>query len=267
MPFYKKLISTLFLSLLLTACAPKERGEHEVVVGTITGPETELMIETVKVAEQKFHLHIKIVEFEDYITPNVALAEGSIDANMFQHQPYLNAMVKERGFSELIAIGKTFIYPMGIYSKKITQLEETPHQAKVGIPIDPSNGARALLLLEKAKLITLKTHDVSLLTKADILENPKQLQLIEMDAAQLPRTLDDLTLAVINTNYAIPAHLVPNKDALILEDKDSPYANLVAARKADTHQPKYHQLMDALHSPEVAQKADQLFQGQAVKAW
>ena len=255
------------LSLLLVACAPKERGEQELTIGTITGPETQLMQAAQKVAEQKFHLHIKIVEFEDYITPNVALAEKSIDANMFQHKPYLDAMVQERGFGELVAVGKTFIYPMGIYSKKITTLDELPMQGRVGIPIDPSNGARALLLLEKAKLITLKTHDVTHLTKSDILENPKQLSFHEMDAAQLPRALEDLTLAVINTNYAIPAHLTPTKDALFLEDKDSPYANLVVIRQEDLNKPKYHQLMEALHSPEVLHEADILFQGQAVPAW
>ena len=262
-----KLLGIGFLSLLLLACAPKERGAHDMTVGTITGPETELMQVAQKVAEQKFHLHIKIVEFEDYITPNLALAEKSIDANMFQHQPYLDAMVQERGFDQLVALGKTFIYPMGIYSKKITQLEDLPMDATVGIPIDPSNGARALLLLEKAKLITLKTQDVTRLTKSDILENPRQLSFKEMDAAQLPRSLEDLTIAVINTNYAIPAHLLPSKDALLVEDKDSPYANVVVIRKEDLNQPKYQQLMEALHSPEVRHEADFLFQEQAIPAW
>jgi D-methionine transport system substrate-binding protein len=249
------------------ACVPKERGANELTIGTITGPETELMQAAKKVAEQKFHLHIKIVEFEDYITPNLALAEKSIDANMFQHKPYLDAMVQERSFDQLVTLCKTFIYPMGIYSKKLANLEDLPIQSTVGIPIDPSNGARALLLLEKAKLITLKTHDVAHLTKADILENPKQLSFHEMDAALLPRSLADLTLAVLNTNYAIPAHLIPNKDALLLEDKDSPYANLVVIRKEDLNKPKYHQLMEALHSPEVLHEAEVLFQGQAVQAW
>jgi D-methionine transport system substrate-binding protein len=249
---------------LLTACSAK-RPDNELYVGTLTGPETDIMQTAQKVAQEKYGLHIKIIEFEDYVTPNVALVEKSIDANMFQHQPYLDSMVNERHF-KIVSLGKTFIYPMGLYSKKFTQLKDIPNHAMVGIPIDPSNSARALLLLERAGLIKLNTQHITQISLANIIENPKHLHIQEMEAAQLPRALNDMALAAINANYAYPAHFTL-QNALFSEDKYSPYANIVAVRQGEAQDKRFLQLMDALHDPAVVQKAETLFSGGAVPAW
>ncbi len=262
MTFRKWLLIALFT--LLTACSAK-RPDNALYVGTIAGPETDIMQTAQKIAQEKYGLHIKIIEFEDYVTPNVALVEKSIDANMFQHQPYLDTMVNERHF-KIISLGKTFLYPMGLYSKKFTQLKDIPHHATVGIPIDPSNEARALLLLENAGLIKLNTQHIAQISLANIIENPKHLHIQPMEAAQLPRAFNDLALAAINTNYAIPAHLTL-ENALWVEDKHSPYANVVAVRQGESHDKRFEQLMKALHDPAVIQKAKERFSNGAVPAW
>lgn len=262
-----KIFSILFLFCvsLMTGCHPAPKDPHVLKVGTIEGPETQLMEVAAKVAKQKFNLEVQIVIFSDYNMPNVALNDGSIDANMFQHQPFLNAAVKAHQFN-LVAIGKTFIYPMGVYSKKIKNLAQIKPKAVVAIPNDPSNEARALLLLEQAKLIQLKNYSFKV-TPLDIANNPQQLQFKELDAAQLPRALDDVDLAVINTNYAIPAGLLPTRDALFLENKNSPYANILVVKTTDKNDPRFQQLIEALHAKEVVLKADALFQKQAIQAW
>ncbi len=182
-----------------------------------------------KVAAQKYHLTVEIVPFTDYNMPNEALSDGSIDANMFQHQPYLDAAIKAKGY-KIVAVAKTFVYPMGVYSKKITKLAALKPGAVVAIPNDPSNGARALLILQKAGLITLKPSAGATATIADISRNPKKLRFKEIDAAQLPRTLPDVDLAAINTNYAMIAGLIPSRDALFMKAQ-SPYANLIVVLK------------------------------------
>lgn len=258
------LISILCFSLV--ACSPKPRGDKEINIGTISGPETELVNVAKNVAAHRYGLKLNIIAFEDYVVPNTALAEGELDANMFQHQPYLDIVLAKKGY-QLSSIGKMYIYPMGIYSKKYKSLEELPPNAKIGIPNDPSNAARALRLLAKAKLITIpEVNDFELSPKL-IDSNPKNLVIKEFAAAQLPRVLADLDAAVINTNYAIPAKLLPHKDALFLEESDSPYANVVVVRTSEKHEEKYHQLMESLHSPEVQEAAKRLFQDQAIPAW
>lgn len=257
------LISLFFVFIL--GCQQKSRDEHEIYIGTISGPETELMEVAKTVAKEKYNLEVKIFEFEDYTMPNTALAEGSIDANMFQHQPFLDIANQERNFN-LISIGKMYIYPMGIYSKRYTQLQSLPAGAKIGIPNDPSNEARALKLLEKAGLITLSEATDLQLTPDKIKQNPKNLHFQEVTAAQLPRSLDDFDAACINTNYALAASLSP-ADALFKEDKDSPYVNIVVINNADKDKEKFKQLMLALHSEEVEAKAKELFGEYALPGW
>jgi D-methionine transport system substrate-binding protein len=262
-----RLIAAGLCLLALTACNQnKTEATNQIRVGTIAGPETELMEIARQVAAQRYNLDIKIVQFEDYTMPNAALADGSIDANAFQHLPYLEAAMKAKGY-KLAVIGKTFIYPMGIYSRKITDLTQLRDGATVAIPNDPSNEARALLLLQRAKLITLKPNvDISA-TINDIQNNPKHLVIKEIDAAQLPRVLPDVDLAIINTNYAMVANLLPTRDALFIERPDSPYANLIVVRAGEENKPQFQQLVNAFHSAEVLQKAHKLFQGQAIPAW
>ncbi len=255
------------LCLLALGCSQKERGEHEIYIGTISGPETELVEVAKKVAAERYNLKLTIINFEDYVMPNTALAEGEIDANMFQHQPYLDVVLSKQKYA-IEPIGKMFIYPMGIYSKKVKDLADLPKGAVIGIPNDPSNAARALRLLAKAKLIAIPQNINDLeLTPKKIYANPHELVIKEIAAAQLPRVLSELDAAVINTNYAIPAGLIPHRNALFLEDKDSPYANIVVIRSSDKDKEKYHQLMQALHSDEVLAASKRLFADQAIPAW
>jgi D-methionine transport system substrate-binding protein len=261
----KSLLISLF-GLFLIGCTQQQRGANEIIIGTITGPESELVETAKKVADERYGLKLTIVNFEDYVIPNTALAENEIDANMFQHQPYLDIVLEKKQYA-ITPIGKMFIYPMGIYSKKHKQLSELPNGAVIGIPNDPSNGARALRLLAKAKLITIPNINDLELTAQKITSNPHQLVIKEIVAAQLPRVLNDLDAAIINTNFAIPAGLSPSKDALALEDRNSPYANIVVVRTSEKDEEKYRKLMDALHSPEVQEQAKKLFSDQAIPAW
>jgi len=258
------LISLMCLSLV--ACSPKERADNELLIGTISGPETELVEVAKKVAKDKYGLNIKIIAFEDYIMPNTALAEGEIDANMFQHQPYLDVVLEKQKYP-IESIGKMYIYPMGIYSKKHKSLDELPKGAVIGIPNDPSNAARALRLLAKANLIQIPNSNDLELTPKKIYANPKELVIKEIAAAQLPRVLPEVDAAIINTNYAIPAGLMPNRDAIFIEGSDSPYANIVVVRSNEKDKEKFKQLMESLHSPEVTNAAKKLFNDQAIAAW
>ncbi len=263
-----KLVSIFVISafiMALSACEQKKEAANQIRVGTIAGPETQLM-EVAKQVAAKQGLDIQIVQFSDYTMPNEALADGSIDANMFQHLPYLNAAIKAKNYP-LIPVAKTFVYPMAIYSKKIKNIADLNSGATVAIPNDPSNEARALLLLEKAKLITLKPDTSITATTTDIASNPKNLNIEAIDAAQLPRVLPDVELAVINTNYAMIAGLVPSRDGLIVEDANSPYANLIVIRANEKNDPRIPKLIAAFQSPEVLQKAKELFKGQAIAAW
>lgn len=250
------------LSVLgLTSCKPSQ--SDSIKVGTIDGPETQLMEAAKEVAQKKYGLNVQIVTFSDYNTPNAALNDGSIDANAFQTQPFLDAQVKEYGYKFAVA-GKTFIYPVGIYSKKIKNIADVPQNAKVAIPNDPSNEARALLLLEKAKLITLKPGAGVNATKLDITDNPKNIKITELEAPQLPRALADVDLAVINTNFAVPAGLSLTKNAIYHEDADSPYVNILVVREKDKDDPKVQQLLNAFHSQEVKDEGKKLFGDAAI---
>lgn len=258
------LFSLFVLSFMLVAC--QQHDKNVLRVGTIAGPETQLMVIAKKVALQKYGLKISIVEFTDYIQPNAALNDGSIEANMFQHQPFLDQQIKNRNY-QLASVGKTFIYPMGIYSQKIKSLSDIQPNAIIAIPNDPSNEGRALLLLQQANLIKLNPATNLFATPADIINNPKNLQFKELDAAQLARSLADVTFAVINTNYAIPMGLSPTKDAIYVEGKDSPYANIIAVRKNEIDEKNIKELVLALQSKEVAEAAKTIFNGEAIPAW
>lgn len=254
------LIATLFL----TACGS---GDKKILkVGTISGPDTQLMEVAKQVAKKKYNLDIDIVEFTDYIQPNSALNDGNIDANMFQHQAFLNQQIKDRHF-KLIVVGKTFVYPMGIYSQKIKNLQHLQQSAIVGIPNDPSNEGRALLLLQKAGLIKLSESAGAYATPSNIVDNPKRLNFKELDAAQLARSLPDVDIAIINTNYAIPAGLSPKKDAIFHEGNDSLYANIIVVRENEAQDPRIKQLVAAIQSEEVVAAAKKIFNDQAIPAW
>jgi len=208
------------------------------------------ILEFVKPALAKEGVDLKVKVFTDYVQPNVQVAEKRLDANFFQHQPYLNEFNKAKG-THLVSVAGVHIEPLGAYSSKFKALADLPGGATVVIPNDATNGGRALLLLDKAGLIKLKDSTNILSTVKDIAENSKDLKFRELEAATIPRVLTQVDLALINTNYALEAKLDPSKDALTIEGKDSPYVNILVAREDDKNSDAMKKLVAALHTPEV----------------
>ena len=209
---------------------------------------------------------LKIVEFSDYVQPNLALSDKDLDANFFQHLPYLETFAKDRGL-KLISAGSVHIEPMGVYSKKVKNLADLKKRASVGIPNDPTNGGRALQVLASNGLIKMKEGVGVNGTPLDIVDNPKNIRIVEVEAATLPRALDDLDAAVINSNFALGANLNPSKDAIAIESKDSPYGNVFAVRAGDEKWPAIEALMKSLHSPEVKKFIEDKYNGAVVPAF
>ncbi|ANN68319.1 MetQ/NlpA family ABC transporter substrate-binding protein [Bordetella bronchialis] len=234
-------------------------------VGVTGGPHAEIM-EVVKEQAASQGLTIQIVEFSDYVQPNVALAAGDLDANSYQHQPYLDNANADRGY-KLVSIAKTVIFPIGIYSKKVKSLDALKEGARIGIPNDPTNGGRALLLLQDKGLIKLKAGVGLKATPLDIAENPRKLRFIELDAAQLPRSLDDTDASAVNTNFAMQAGLDPKRDAIAQESPDSPYANVLAVREKDKDRPEFAKLVAAYHSQPVKDFILAKYRGAVIAAW
>ncbi|WP_434772901.1 MetQ/NlpA family ABC transporter substrate-binding protein [Pseudomonas entomophila] len=211
-------------------------------------------------------VELKVKEFTDYIQPNVQVAEKRLDANFFQHQPYLDEFNKAKG-TDLVSVAGVHLEPLGAYSDKVKSLDALPSGATVVIPNDATNGGRALLLLDKAGVITLKDHGNILSTVKDIAENPKHLKFRELEAATIPRVLTQVDLALINTNYALEAKLDPKKDALVIEGNDSPYVNILVARPDNKDSDAMKKLVDALHSPEMKQFINEKYKGAVVPAF
>ena len=208
------------------------------------------ILEFVKPTLAKEGVDLKVKVFTDYVQPNVQVAEKRLDANFFQHQPYLDEFNKAKG-THLVSVAGVHIEPLGAYSSKFKALADLPGGATVVIPNDATNGGRALLLLDKAGLIKLKDSTNILSTVKDIAENSKGLKFRELEAATIPRVLTQVDLALINTNYALEAKLDPSKDALTIEGKDSPYVNILVAREDDKNSDAMKKLVAALHTPEV----------------
>lgn len=235
-------------------------------IGVIAGPETELMEKIKEIAQKEQGLDLQIVQFSDYMTPNIALNDKSIDANSFQHEPYLNEMVKSRGF-KLVCVGKTFIYPLAAYSKKIKMVQDLKRGSKIAIPNDPTNGGRALLLLQRQGLVSLKDPTSLLPQTRDIIKNPLDLVIVELEAAQLPRALDDVDLAIINTTFAGALGLNPAKDGLFMEGSDSQYVNIIAVRAEDKDALWVKKLIKSVHSEQAQAAAQAIFQGGVLPGW
>ncbi|AFD27222.1 MetQ/NlpA family ABC transporter substrate-binding protein [Deinococcus gobiensis] len=253
----------LFLIAALTLTASASAGTLR--VGASPVPHAEIL-EFVKPTLAKQGVNLVIREFSDYVQPNLALADGSIDVNFFQHLPYLNSFQKDRPLG-IVAGAKVHVEPIGVYSRRAQKLSDLKASATIAIPNDPSNSGRALKLLERAGLIRLKAGVGVSATVLDITANVKRLRFRELEAAQLPRALGDVDAAVINTNYALDAGLNPLKDALLLEDKRSPYANLLAAKPATLKNPDYLKLVKALQSPEVKAFILKKYSGAVVPAF
>ncbi|WP_374424374.1 MetQ/NlpA family ABC transporter substrate-binding protein [Paracoccus sp. (in: a-proteobacteria)] len=247
------------------ALAAGMASAEDIKVGVSVGEHAEIMEQVAKVAEAK-GLNIDIIEFTDYVVPNQALNDGDLNANSFQHQPYLDNQIKDRGF-ELVSVAKTITTPMGVYSDKLKSLDELPEGAKIAIPNDPTNGGRALLLLADKGVIALADGVGLSPTPLDVTENAKKVEFLELDAAQLPRALADADVAIINTNYALEAGLNPEKDAIAIENAESPYANVIVVRKGDENADWTKTLIEAYHSPEVKKYIQDKYTGAVIPAW
>lgn len=271
----KKLVLVLCGMLALTGavagCGGSDKpaadsGKKVVLkVGATPVPHAEIL-NHIKPVLEKEGIDLQVVEFTDYVKPNLSLSDKELDANFFQHKPYLDKFASERKL-DLVSAGNVHIEPMGVYSKKIKDLKELKDGAKVAIPNDPTNGGRALVILEKAGLLKLKDGVGISATVSDITSNPKNLQITEAEAAMLPRTLEDMDIAVINSNFAMEAKLNPAKDALFIEAKDSPYANIIAVRKGDENRPEIQKLMKALQSDDVKNFINTQYKGAILPAF
>lgn len=292
---FKKLalITTLASAFFLTACdnnksdATSSASDTIIKVGVISGPEQEIAEVAKQQAKKLYNLDVDLVVFNDYVTPNQALNDGLIDVNAFQHKPYLDQQVAERNYT-LAIVGNSFVYPIAAYSHKLKPLTNTAENnngvvvtsprgesyliapnSTVAIPNDPTNLGRALLLLQKQGLIKVDPAKGLLPTVIDVTSNPYNLNILEIEAPMLPRSLDDaqVDFAIINNAFAGQVNLTPSKDGIFVEDKDSPYVNIIVARENNKNDPKVVNFVKAYQTDEVATKANEVFNGGAIKGW
>ncbi len=235
-----------------------------VKVGIISGEDEDVWrVVTAQAAEKG--LKVETVVFNDYTQPNEALERGEIDANAFQHKPYLDNQIKTQGY-HIVPVGYTGVWPIGLYSRKFTKVADLPEGAVIGVPNDPSNEGRALRVLQNEGVIKLKDGVGFKPTVADITANPKKLKIIEIEAAQTPRSLDDVAAAAINTNYAVDAKIDP-ASAILREDAKGPYVNIIAVRSADKDKSWVKALLAAYHTPEVKAFVAERFKGAVLASW
>lgn len=245
----KILITIALCALIVVAagCGGEKKSVQKadpnapIKIGVTAGPHAEIMDNVKKLAE-KDGLKVEVVEFSDFVSPNVALSQGELFANSMQHAPYLAATLKKEPKFELVEVFKTVNFPMAIYSSKYKKVEDIPEGAVIGIPNDPSNGARALLVLADKGFIELKDKNSVTATAADITKNPKNYKIQELDAASMPKAMPDMDIAVINANYALVAKLNPSKDSLLIERPDNPFLNIFVTAKANANDPRIAQL-------------------------
>lgn len=265
-----------FSALALAGCGSQQSassgassaasGAKTLKVGATAVPHAEIL-EAAKPLLEKEGITLEIVEFNDYVQPNLALNDKELDANFFQHEPYLKNFMDEHKEVKLKNAAGIHIEPMGVYSRKIKKLDELKDGATIAIPNDPTNGGRSLLLLEKAGIIKLKDGVGEKATVNDIAENAKHIKFQEVEAAQVPRTLDDVDAAVINSNFAMQVNLDPTKDAMFIEDSTSPYVNIIAVREGDENHPEIQALIKVLHSDEIKQFITEKYKGAVVPAF
>ncbi|MDR0268265.1 MetQ/NlpA family ABC transporter substrate-binding protein [Paenibacillus sp.] len=269
---------SLILVVALAACGNKNAEEKPaagsegkevkpvtLTVGATAVPHAEIL-KHIQPALEKEGVKLEIKEFSDYVQPNVQTFQKQLDANFFQHQPYLDDENSTRKM-DLVSVVAVHVEPLGAYSKKHKSIDEIPDGAIVGIPNDKTNGGRALSLLEKNGLIKLKEANMIKATVKDIVENPKNIKIKESDAAMLPRQLAEFDLAVINTNYALDAGIDPLKEALFMEDKDNPYANILVARPDNKDSDAMKKLVAALTSDDVKKFIEDQYKGAIIPAF
>lgn len=264
----KSLFSSAIILTTFLSCGGENRSSDVLRVGVQAGPEYSLAEEAKKVAKEKYNLEVELVSFNDYVMPNEALHQGDIDVNVFQTTPYLDDQMASRGY-KLAIVGNTFVYPMAGYSKKIKNISELKSGDTVVIPNDPTNLGRALLLMQEVGLIQLK-DDVGLLPRLqDITKNELNLKILELEAPQLPRTLDDgkVAIAVINNNFAASHNLTAKDDGIFVENEKSPYVNIIVSREDNKEDEKVLNFAKAYQSEEVEAVANKVFKGGAIKGW
>jgi D-methionine transport system substrate-binding protein len=259
-------IVTAASALILVGCGDKETDTSKIKIGVMAGAEAQVAEVAAKVAKDQYGLEVELVTFTDYVTPNAALDDGSVDINAFQHKPYLDQQVADRGYKLAIA-GNSFVYPIAGYSKQVTSVAEIAEGSRIAVPNDPTNLGRSLILLEQQGLLTLREGVGLSGTVRDIIENPKNITIVELDAAQLPRSLDDVTLSIINTTYASSIDLSPEKDGIFVEDKESPYVNLIVARTDNIDAENVKNFVKAYQTEAVYNAASEIFKGGVVKGW
>lgn len=250
---------------LLAGCGAK-KDDKTIVVGASPAPHAEILEQAKPLLEEKGY-KLEIQEFTDYVLPNTALNDGDLDANYFQHKPYMDSFNEEKK-TELVAVASIHYEPFGIYAGKTASIEELKDGATIAVPNDTTNEARALLLLEAQGLIKLKEDAGITATKMDIVENPKNLEIFEIEAAQIPRSLQDVDLAVINGNYALEAGLSVENDALAIEDSDSigatTYGNVIAVKAGTENDEKIKALIEVLQSEEIKAFIEKNYNGAVV---
>lgn len=264
------LLSLVLLIGILSACGSKdeegkELSNEKIVVGVTAGPH-EQVVEKVKELAVKEDLEIEIKVFSEYILPNTALDEGDLDINSFQTLPFLEQVVEDRGL-DIETVGQTILLPMGVYSNKHASIDDIPEGATFGMPNDPINGARALIVLEAAGLITLKDEDKVTATIHDIEENPQNIEFVELEASQLPKQLEELDFAAINTNFILAAGKNPIEDSIYLESTDSPYVNQIVVRSENKEDAVVKKFVELYQSEEVKQFIHEEFDGTILSGW
>ncbi|MDG6787117.1 MetQ/NlpA family lipoprotein [Glaesserella parasuis] len=277
---FKKLLGLAVVSALaLTGCKEEKKAEapaaapapaaqaQKIKVGVMSGPEHTVAEKAAQIAKEKYGLEVEFVLFNDYALPNTAVSKGDLDANAFQHKPYLDKDSASKGLDNLVIVGNTFVYPLAGYSKKIKNVAELQDGAVVAVPNDPSNLARALILLEKQGLIKLKDNTNLFSTSLDIVENQKNLKIQEVDTSVAAKALDDVDLAVVNNTYAGQVGLNATEHGVFVENKESPYVNIIVARKDNQASEAVQNFMKAYQTEEVFQEAQKHFKDGVVKGW
>ncbi|MGX1631912.1 MetQ/NlpA family ABC transporter substrate-binding protein [Streptomyces albidoflavus] len=262
----------LTLGLTLTACGsgsgPDDASgaEGPLVVGATPTPAGEILEYVRKNLAKDAGLDLDIKEFTDYVLPNTALQEGTLDANLYQHKPYLDEFNQSKG-TELVALDEIYLPPTGVYSEKVKDIADLRKGATVAVPNDVTNEGRALNLLAEEGLIELKKGAGADASPSDIAKNPKNITIKELDPAQLPRSLSDVEAAAINNNFALDAGLSPREDAILLEEaKDNPYNNVLAVKKGNENDPRVKKLAELLTSPEVKKFIEDTYKGSVIPA-
>lgn len=276
----KKLLGLAAISaLVLAGCKDEKKAEaaapaaesakavQKIKVGVMSGPEHTVAEVAAQVAKEKYGLDVEFILFNDYALPNTATSKGDLDANAFQHKPYLDKDSAAKGLDNLAIVGNTFVYPLAGYSKKVKNVAELAEGAVVAVPNDPSNLARALILLEKQGLIKLKDNTNLFATSLDIVENPKGLRIQEVDTSVAAKALDDVDLAVINNTYAGQVGLNTTEHGVFVEDKDSPYVNLIVARKDNKDSEAVQNFLKAYQTEAVFEEAKKHFKDGVAKGW